>query len=75
MPCITFGRSKRPDSQGLQGARLREATVSGSGALKRVPGNLISGPLGVGKTTTIRHLQANRTEGECWAALVNRQIG
>ncbi len=39
--------------------------------MKRVPVNLISGPLGVGKTTTIRHLLENRPEGEYWAVLVN----
>lgn len=39
--------------------------------MKRVPVNLISGPLGVGKTTAIRHLLENRPEGERWAVLVN----
>jgi len=39
--------------------------------VKRVPVNLISGPLGVGKTTAIRHLLENRPEGERWAVLVN----
>ena len=33
--------------------------------------NLISGPLGVGKTTTINHLLRNRPAGERWAVLVN----
>jgi G3E family GTPase len=37
----------------------------------RIPVNLISGPLGVGKTTTINHLLAHRPEGERWAVLVN----
>lgn len=37
----------------------------------RIPVNLISGPLGVGKTTTINHLLAQRPEGEQWAILVN----
>ncbi len=39
--------------------------------MKRVPVNLISGPLGIGKTTAIRHLLENRPEGERWAVLVN----
>ncbi len=39
--------------------------------MKRVPVNLISGPLGVGKTTAIRHLLESRPEGEYWAVLVN----
>jgi len=38
---------------------------------KRIPVNLIAGPLGVGKTTTINHLLAHRPEGERWAVLVN----
>lgn len=36
-----------------------------------VPTNLITGFLGVGKTTAIRHLLANKPEGETWAVLVN----
>lgn len=36
-----------------------------------VPVNLISGPLGVGKTTVINHLLRHRPEGESWAVLVN----
>ncbi len=39
--------------------------------MKRVPVNLISGPLGVGKTTAIRYLLENRPQGERWAVLVN----
>ncbi|MEM6455618.1 MAG: GTP-binding protein [Acidobacteriota bacterium] len=39
--------------------------------MKRIPVNLISGPLGVGKTTAIRHLLDNRPAGERWAVLVN----
>lgn len=38
---------------------------------KRIPVNLISGPLGVGKTTTINHLLSHRPEDEKWAVLVN----
>ncbi|VTP64920.1 Uncharacterized GTP-binding protein YjiA [Serratia rubidaea] len=33
--------------------------------------NLITGFLGSGKTTTIRHLLANKPENERWAVLVN----
>lgn len=36
-----------------------------------IPVNLIAGPLGVGKTTTINHLLAQRPAGERWAVLVN----
>ena len=39
--------------------------------MKKVPVNLISGPLGVGKTTAIRHLLESRPKGERWAVLVN----
>jgi G3E family GTPase len=38
---------------------------------KRVPVNLIAGPLGVGKTTTINHLLEHRPAHEHWAVLVN----
>lgn len=38
---------------------------------KRVPVNIIAGPLGVGKTTTINHLMAQRPAHERWAVLVN----
>ena len=38
---------------------------------KRVPVNVIGGSLGVGKTTTINHLMAQRPVGERWAVLVN----
>jgi len=40
-------------------------------ARKRIPVNLIAGPLGVGKTTMINHLLANRPADEKWAVLVN----
>ncbi|GAB7197942.1 hypothetical protein OS31_19780 [Dickeya oryzae] len=33
--------------------------------------NLITGFLGSGKTTTIRHLLSHKPEGETWAVLVN----
>ncbi|MBE0152772.1 hypothetical protein FOT80_25685, partial [Serratia fonticola] len=33
--------------------------------------NLITGFLGSGKTTTIRHLLATKPENERWAVLVN----
>ena len=38
---------------------------------KRIPVNIIAGPLGVGKTTTINHLLELRPENERWAVLVN----
>jgi len=38
---------------------------------RRIPINIISGPLGVGKTTTINHLLQLRPENERWAVLVN----
>jgi G3E family GTPase len=42
-----------------------------------IPTHLITGFLGVGKTTAIRHLLARRPEGERWAVLVNEfgQVG
>ena len=36
-----------------------------------IPVNLVAGPLGAGKTTTINHLLRNRPERERWAVLVN----
>lgn len=39
--------------------------------IRSVPLNLITGFLGAGKTTAIRHLLAHRAEGERWAVLVN----
>lgn len=36
-----------------------------------IPVNLVTGFLGVGKTTAIRHLLANRPRGQRWAVLVN----
>ena len=38
---------------------------------KRIPVNIISGPLGVGKTTTINYLMTQRPPDERWAILVN----
>ena len=38
---------------------------------KKIPVNIISGPLGVGKTTTINHLLQQRPKNERWAVLVN----
>ncbi len=38
---------------------------------KPIPINIISGPLGVGKTTTINHLMELRPPEERWAILVN----
>ncbi len=48
---------------------LRQAVAANNPP--RVPVNLISGPLGIGKTTTINHLLSQRPEGERWAILVN----
>lgn len=36
-----------------------------------IPVNIIAGPLGVGKTTTINHLLNNKPKGENWAVLIN----
>ncbi len=38
---------------------------------KQIPVNIIAGPLGVGKTTTINHLLDLRPDNEQWAILVN----
>ncbi|WP_246840600.1 GTP-binding protein [Lacimicrobium sp. SS2-24] len=38
---------------------------------KAVPTNIITGFLGVGKSTAIRHLLTTKPEGETWAVLVN----
>ncbi|SFK49294.1 CobW family GTP-binding protein [Methylophaga sulfidovorans] len=45
--------------------------------LRSVPTNIITGFLGVGKTTSINHLLANKPESERWAVLVNEfgQVG
>ena len=42
-----------------------------------IPVNIVTGPLGVGKTTTINHLLNLRPAGERWAVLINEygQIG
>ncbi|MEO1172676.1 MAG: GTP-binding protein, partial [Myxococcota bacterium] len=44
---------------------------------KKVPVNIVTGPLGVGKTTAINHLIAQRPAEEKWAILLNEygQIG
>lgn len=39
--------------------------------LRAIPTNVITGFLGVGKTTAILHLLKNRPQGERWAVLVN----
>jgi len=39
--------------------------------MPRIPVNLITGFLGVGKTTAVRHLLARHPTGERWAVLVN----
>lgn len=38
---------------------------------KKIPTNIITGFLGVGKTTAIRHLLANKPQDERWSVLVN----
>jgi G3E family GTPase len=45
--------------------------------VRAVPLNLVTGFLGAGKTTAIRHLLAHRHDGERWAVLVNEfgQVG
>ncbi|XAW90626.1 GTP-binding protein [Vibrio sp. CDRSL-10 TSBA] len=44
---------------------------------KTIPTNIITGFLGVGKTTTINALLAKKPQGESWAVLVNEfgQVG
>jgi len=39
--------------------------------LKAIPTNIITGFLGVGKTTAITHLLKTKPSNECWAILVN----
>ncbi len=39
--------------------------------MKKIPTNIITGFLGVGKTTTILQLLKNKPENESWAVLVN----
>ena len=39
--------------------------------IENIPTNIITGFLGVGKTTAITHLLKNKPEGERWAVLVN----
>ncbi len=45
--------------------------------LQNIPTHVIAGPLGAGKTSTIRHLLTQRPAGERWAVLINEfgQIG
>ena len=40
-------------------------------SLKLIAVNIVCGPLGVGKTTSINHLLKNRPSDEYWAVLVN----
>ena len=44
---------------------------SGQGVVHAVPTNIITGFLGVGKTSTILHLLENKPGNERWAVLVN----
>lgn len=45
--------------------------------LQDIPTHVIAGPLGAGKTSLIKHLLAQRPDGERWAVLINEfgQIG
>lgn len=45
--------------------------------LQNIPTHVIGGPLGAGKTSLIKHLLANKPEGERWAVLINEfgQVG
>jgi G3E family GTPase len=45
--------------------------------LQNIPTHVIAGPLGAGKTSLIKHLMAQRPDGERWAVLINEfgQIG
>ncbi|KIH80754.1 CobW family GTP-binding protein [Pseudomonas batumici] len=45
--------------------------------LQNIPTHVIAGPLGAGKTSLIRHLLAQKPQGERWAVLINEfgQIG
>lgn len=45
--------------------------------LQNIPTHVIAGPLGAGKTSLIKHLLAQRPDGERWAVLINEfgQIG
>ncbi len=50
---------------------MTESNASSSTFIKEVPTNIITGFLGVGKTSTILHLLANKPASERWAILVN----
>ena len=45
--------------------------------MQNIPTHVIAGPLGAGKTSLIKHLLAQRPDGERWAVLINEfgQIG
>lgn len=45
--------------------------TSASASKPRIPTNIITGFLGVGKTTAIRHLLSIKPAGEVWSVLVN----
>jgi G3E family GTPase len=50
---------------------LVPAQLSSGQTASRIPTNIITGFLGVGKTTAIRHLLANKPVEERWSVLVN----
>lgn len=62
-----------PSRRAYDGLRLlpRPATFVTTSKRAPIPVNIVSGPLGVGKTTTARHLLSLRPKGERWAVLVN----
>lgn len=62
-----------PSRRAYDGLRLlpRPATFVTTSKRAPIPVNIVSGPLGVGKTTTVRHLLSLRPKGERWALLVN----
>lgn len=50
---------------------IKEIQIMMVKPMKKIPTNIITGFLGVGKTTTILQLLKNKPEGESWAVLVN----
>jgi len=49
----------------------RFSTLDDDNMIENIPTNIITGFLGVGKTTAIQHLLKRKPEGERWAVLVN----